>query len=247
MRARRRRAPSRGPEGSAARAGTPVRAPPPPCASEGGEAPQPGAPRCGPCCAGLPGGRCCGFPLPRVPDGRPRGAFCLVSLPAASERPGAAARTPVPPREGSVSSALSHGVPCPSASFRARGTLTPFPPFRGSALSVLSLAPCGYRASFPPPPCLRGQRPVLSLYCSSLRARVLLSAPRFPGADHCGNPPAPVPLGMGSPLSLPVLPGTPPPRGLCQAPSGCVFFFSLSRSEERRVGKECRSRWSPYH
>ena len=24
-------------------------------------------------------------------------------------------------------------------------------------------------------------------------------------------------------------------------------FFSLTRSEERRVGKECRSRWSPYH
>ena len=23
--------------------------------------------------------------------------------------------------------------------------------------------------------------------------------------------------------------------------------FDLSRSEERRVGKECRSRWSPYH
>ena len=23
--------------------------------------------------------------------------------------------------------------------------------------------------------------------------------------------------------------------------------FKLSRSEERRVGKECRSRWSPYH
>ena len=23
--------------------------------------------------------------------------------------------------------------------------------------------------------------------------------------------------------------------------------FILSRSEERRVGKECRSRWSPYH
>ena len=22
---------------------------------------------------------------------------------------------------------------------------------------------------------------------------------------------------------------------------------SMSRSEERRVGKECRSRWSPYH
>ena len=24
-------------------------------------------------------------------------------------------------------------------------------------------------------------------------------------------------------------------------------FDALSRSEERRVGKECRSRWSPYH
>ena len=23
--------------------------------------------------------------------------------------------------------------------------------------------------------------------------------------------------------------------------------FSIVRSEERRVGKECRSRWSPYH
>src|SRR2546430_17490503 len=25
------------------------------------------------------------------------------------------------------------------------------------------------------------------------------------------------------------------------------FRIPLSRSEERRVGKECRSRWSPYH
>ena len=24
-------------------------------------------------------------------------------------------------------------------------------------------------------------------------------------------------------------------------------IYSLMRSEERRVGKECRSRWSPYH
>ena len=34
--------------------------------------------------------------------------------------------------------------------------------------------------------------------------------------------------------------------------TGKVTFFSrtknrLWRSEERRVGKECRSRWSPYH
>ena len=24
-------------------------------------------------------------------------------------------------------------------------------------------------------------------------------------------------------------------------------FANIERSEERRVGKECRSRWSPYH
>src|SRR3989440_10513557 len=29
--------------------------------------------------------------------------------------------------------------------------------------------------------------------------------------------------------------------------SGFHFELMLSRSEERRVGKECRSRWSPYH
>ena len=26
-----------------------------------------------------------------------------------------------------------------------------------------------------------------------------------------------------------------------------VSIFATLRSEERRVGKECRSRWSPYH
>ena len=28
---------------------------------------------------------------------------------------------------------------------------------------------------------------------------------------------------------------------------GAKFDYSKQRSEERRVGKECRSRWSPYH
>ena len=28
---------------------------------------------------------------------------------------------------------------------------------------------------------------------------------------------------------------------------GVVSGKGLTRSEERRVGKECRSRWSPYH
>ena len=31
--------------------------------------------------------------------------------------------------------------------------------------------------------------------------------------------------------------------GVANAPSALF----LARSEERRVGKECRSRWSPYH
>ena len=29
--------------------------------------------------------------------------------------------------------------------------------------------------------------------------------------------------------------------------TGTFGFFLTMRSEERRVGKECRSRWSPYH
>ena len=30
-------------------------------------------------------------------------------------------------------------------------------------------------------------------------------------------------------------------------PNECRKSTMLCRSEERRVGKECRSRWSPYH
>src|SRR6266699_7095284 len=47
--------------------------------------------------------------------------------------------------------------------------------------------------------------------------------------------------------TLAVAPGD--PRQLVAAwlenPAGTVV--AVSRSEERRVGKECRSRWSPYH
>ena len=31
------------------------------------------------------------------------------------------------------------------------------------------------------------------------------------------------------------------------APQGAAMPAIRARSEERRVGKECRSRWSPYH
>ena len=34
-------------------------------------------------------------------------------------------------------------------------------------------------------------------------------------------------------------------RGLSLTNGG--YYFAFNRSEERRVGKECRSRWSPYH
>ena len=44
-------------------------------------------------------------------------------------------------------------------------------------------------------------------------------------------------------------------RSACAARRGAIFSAEISRisrkmlfrSEERRVGKECRSRWSPYH
>ena len=35
--------------------------------------------------------------------------------------------------------------------------------------------------------------------------------------------------------------------GFVGAGGGMMMLLILTRSEERRVGKECRSRWSPYH
>ena len=55
----------------------------------------------------------------------------------------------------------------------------------------------------------------------------------------------------GAPKQL----GTYPVLGLPRATFGSEFLYDgislipmiIGRSEERRVGKECRSRWSPYH
>ena len=47
-----------------------------------------------------------------------------------------------------------------------------------------------------------------------------------------------------------VLPPTTPPQGNRQLLVRGVYSdleLNVLRSEERRVGKECRSRWSPYH
>src|SRR5690554_2547523 len=35
--------------------------------------------------------------------------------------------------------------------------------------------------------------------------------------------------------------------GYYQVVLGYILGYAVVRSEERRVGKECRSRWSPYH
>src|SRR5205823_9309014 len=39
----------------------------------------------------------------------------------------------------------------------------------------------------------------------------------------------------------------PPGQSLTKLLPSSAFFRRFTRSEERRVGKECRSRWSPYH
>ena len=36
-------------------------------------------------------------------------------------------------------------------------------------------------------------------------------------------------------------------KALCEGGLPCAEVTFRTRSEERRVGKECRSRWSPYH
>src|SRR5690554_1328798 len=37
------------------------------------------------------------------------------------------------------------------------------------------------------------------------------------------------------------------PKSICTSINHVICHGIPSRSEERRVGKECRSRWSPYH
>src|SRR5256885_11337565 len=56
--------------------------------------------------------------------------------------------------------------------------------------------------------------------------------------------PKPMPVVMQNIIAKRLLGGWALPKGIIQPlRDGHVF----ARSEERRVGKECRSRWSPYH
>src|SRR5258708_30833813 len=48
--------------------------------------------------------------------------------------------------------------------------------------------------------------------------------------------------------ATPMAPGTSARQRCCSASDpNSTIGDSIQRSEERRVGKECRSRWSPYH
>ena len=70
------------------------------------------------------------------------------------------------------------------------------------------------------------------------------------------------PKGLDAAVPQPPPPGTPPPppdelnktivisidkAGNLKINQDAIELRYLGRSEERRVGKECRSRWSPYH
>src|SRR3712207_8498172 len=78
------------------------------------------------------------------------------------------------------------------------------------------------------------------------------------GVQTCALPISPGKLGDKPPkFTFPERPEDKPPRfalmkgdtmiqkGLKS--STCWHYWVEVRSEERRVGKECRSRWSPYH
>src|SRR3712207_9476593 len=77
-------------------------------------------------------------------------------------------------------------------------------------------------------------------------ARVRLAAGPLGLADHASPT---RPAAEGGPAEIAEAPdGHAGPGGLLLGPGEVDGeFLDQARSEERRVGKECRSRWSPYH
>ena len=87
----------------------------------------------------------------------------------------------------------------------------------------------------------------------------LLVAARASNAQ--AKPAAPVPAVAPAPAAAPAQAAAPAaPQGrkkrvaifdfdyaTVQTSTAALFGTNVDRSEERRVGKECRSRWSPYH
>src|SRR2546429_7014799 len=62
-----------------------------------------------------------------------------------------------------------------------------------------------------------------------------------------GTPPRVGEAALFGGIALYFLRGGVPPGRLTFAVVACLVALAASRSEERRVGKEGRSRWSPYH
>src|SRR2546430_13450645 len=66
----------------------------------------------------------------------------------------------------------------------------------------------------------------------------------------CATPPLPgLAPGQPQPKGVPQTPASlqPGDEVVQEPPAAKIINKKASRSEERRVGKECRSRWSPYH
>src|SRR3712207_8969435 len=78
------------------------------------------------------------------------------------------------------------------------------------------------------------------------------------GVQTCALPICSSPLTVGQPVMGVVNSWRPaggahaeyvcvPAASVVPLPDGADLVEASTRSEERRVGKECRSRWSPYH
>src|SRR2546430_8106826 len=64
----------------------------------------------------------------------------------------------------------------------------------------------------------------------------------------CSGTPATIPTAFHVPAATKIQPAATRPRKTKRGGArSAVMRPAANRSEERRVGKECRSRWSPYH
>jgi hypothetical protein len=74
--------------------------------------------------------------------------------------------------------------------------------------------------------------------------------PAMPVVDDEPMPAAEAPAIVGELITTPLPTAAPPPTLAPDLPAPALplpMALQPARSEERRVGKECRSRWSPYH